>query len=182
MIRLVSDKAREMRQTVLKAAPVPAGGERGFTLIELLVAVLIIGILAAIAIPSFLNQRTKGFDASAKELARTAQTAAETIATDNAGSYASVSASQLNSYEATLQTAAGGNNAYVSAAGPLTGTTAGYYVVAIAAGTSDKFEVIRISTGLLYRACGSSAWTPPTANSAPSYTGATEGGCVNGSW
>src|SRR5216684_238964 len=59
--------------------------EGGFTLIELLVVILIIGILAAIAIPSFLNQKTKATDASAKELARTAQTAAETYATDHHG-------------------------------------------------------------------------------------------------
>src|SRR2546426_926388 len=75
-------------------------GEEGFTLVELLVVILIIGILAAIAIPSFLNQKGKGEDAAAKSSAREASTAVETFYTDNA-SYAA-SGAQLRAIEPTL--------------------------------------------------------------------------------
>ncbi len=59
--------------------------QKGFTLIELLVVILIIGILAAIAIPTFLNQRGKAQDARAKSQVKTAQIAEETYFTDNNG-------------------------------------------------------------------------------------------------
>src|SRR3979409_159844 len=77
--------------------------EGGFTLIALLVVILIIGILAAIAIPSFLSQKSKATDAQAKELARTGQPTAETIATDNNGEYTKVgTAKELNTYETSV--------------------------------------------------------------------------------
>jgi prepilin-type N-terminal cleavage/methylation domain-containing protein len=84
------------------------GRDEGFTLIELLVVMLILGILAAIAIPSFFNQREKAQDADAKAMARTAQTAMETYATENGGAYSPPAATvaTLNGIEATLPTGA----------------------------------------------------------------------------
>ncbi|HVE76589.1 MAG TPA: prepilin-type N-terminal cleavage/methylation domain-containing protein [Actinomycetota bacterium] len=61
--------------------------EQGFTLIELLVVILIIAILAAIAIPVFLNQRKKGWAAAQQSALRNAAEAQESYATGNNGLY-----------------------------------------------------------------------------------------------
>ncbi len=82
--------------------------EAGFTLIELLVVMLILGILAAIALPAFFNQRDKAGDAKAKEYAHSAQVAMETYATENGGSYVGAevgSGKNLNKIEPTLNSA-----------------------------------------------------------------------------
>lgn len=59
----------------------------GFTLIELLVVILIIAILAAIAIPVFLQQRKRGFETQARTTLKNAATAAESYATERGGNY-----------------------------------------------------------------------------------------------
>lgn len=70
--------------------------ERGFTLIELLVVILIIAILAAIAIPVFLNQRKKGYVSAMEAAAKNASTAAESYATSQpSGNYTGLTESAL---------------------------------------------------------------------------------------
>jgi type IV pilus assembly protein PilA len=122
--------------------------EGGFTLIELLVVILIIGILAAIAIPSFLNQRGKAQDSAAKVQARTAETAAETYAVDHNGVYTGMEPKLLQEIEATLkeETAAKLIKAEVGAKG-------GYIVESESVPTKNKFSIERTAEGGVVRVC-----------------------------
>ena len=86
-------------------ARINGDSEAGFTLIELLVVMLILGILAAIALPAFFNQKEKAGDAKAKEYAHSAQVAMETYATDNNGSYKNATPVLLEGIEPTLKSA-----------------------------------------------------------------------------
>jgi len=134
--------------------------EGGFTLIELLVVILIIGILAAIAIPAFLNQKSKANDAAAKTQVRTMQTAMETFSTDHNGSYVGATLTELQKIEPTLK------DTTTAVAKETTGLSAtGYTVESESKGTKDVFK-IAVTNG------------EPTRTCSPSGTG----GCPTGSW
>jgi type IV pilus assembly protein PilA len=124
-----------------------AQSEKGFTLIELLVVILIIGILAAIALPAFLNQRAKAQDSEAKSNVRTAQTAMETFYTDNQ-KYDTATKALLEGIEPALKSANGLALSDLSATG---------YTVAVTSKSNDA-TVYKITNtaGVVSRTCDDS--------------------------
>jgi type IV pilus assembly protein PilA len=91
--------------------------DEGFTLIELLVVIIIIGILAAIAIPVFLNQRKKGYQASMKSDLRTVADEMETYYTDSGTYLGAYSSTGTVSGSASTGTLAAGTAGYVGSDG-----------------------------------------------------------------
>jgi len=135
-----------------------ARDEKGFTLIELLVVILIIGILAAIAIPSFLGQRDKANDSKAKADVRTAQTAMETYYTDEQKYTGADAANVLTGIEPSL------TNVTVTIV-----ANDQDYSVETASKTGTTFRIARSAAGVVTRSC------TPTA-------GTTKGGCKANAW
>jgi type IV pilus assembly protein PilA len=130
--------------------------EAGFTLIELLVVMLILGILAAIALPAFFNQREKATDSKAKEFAHSAQVAMETYATENSGTYENVTPAILQNIEPTLNGATNLEAEEVEAGKG--------YLITVESETENTFSIERNAESETFLTCteGGNAGCPPS--------------------
>ena len=145
-----------------------AQGQEGFTLIELLVVILIIGILAAVAIPAFLNQRGKANDANVKSDINTAQTAEETYYTDNqnytptSANLTAIEPTLTQAFNATTASPAGDGMALTTPAvstygstlpSSPTASTSNSYVITATSKSGVQYALVHNPDGTLSRTC-----------------------------
>ena len=145
--RLKGQSAALVRLRDESDALVRIKSQSGFTLIELLVVILIIGVLAAIAIPAFLSQTSKANDAAAKTQVGTLQTTMETYAVENGGSFANATLAKLQVIEPTLK-----DKSTAIAKEVVSPTSTGFTIESEAVGSKDVFK-LKSENGEVKREC-----------------------------